>query len=76
MAAQGQKTGGGTRKPQQDAVSVVDEDLAIWAVRHGSDVKLPPIERMGRIGYFERAVRMVEGGINIGYRSTRFRTID
>jgi hypothetical protein len=48
----------------------MDEDLAIWTVRHGSDVKLPPIERMGRIGHFERAVRVVEGGINIGYCST------
>jgi hypothetical protein len=48
----------------------VDEDLAIWAVCHGSDVKLPPIERMGRICHYERAVRVVEGGINIGYRST------
>jgi len=52
----------------------MDEDLAIWAVCHGSDVKPPPIERMGRIRYFERAIRVVEGGINIGYRSTASRT--
>src|SRR5580692_7421316 len=39
----------------------MDEDLAIWAVCHGSDVKPPPIERMGRIRYFERAIRVVEG---------------
>jgi hypothetical protein len=73
MAAQGQKTGGSTRQAQHDAVAVVDEDVAIRAVCRGNDVKLPPIEGMGRIGYFQRVIWVVEGGINTGYRSTAFR---
>jgi hypothetical protein len=40
------------------------------------DFKLPTIERMGGIGYLDddrsiaATVWVVEGGINIGYRST------
>jgi hypothetical protein len=36
---------------------------------------MPAIERMSGIGHFEAiagASRVVEGGINIGYRSTRW----
>ena len=57
-----------------DAVAIVDENMTVGIVRSGNDFKLPPIERMGRIGYFEneraRAIWVVEGGSNIGYRST------
>ena len=55
--------------------------MAVSMMGRGDDVKLPAIERMGRIGYLEYcqvaaiAVWVVEGGINIRYRSTRFRTI-
>jgi hypothetical protein len=34
---------------------------------------MPAIERVGRIGHFKviaGVIRVVEGGINIGYRST------
>jgi hypothetical protein len=77
---QAQKTGGGAGQPQHDAVAVTNENMAIGMVRgtlrRGDDFKLPAIERMGRIGHLEggnaivRAVRVVEGGINIRYRST------
>jgi hypothetical protein len=43
----------------------------------GDDVKLPAMERMGRIGHFKviaGSTRVVEGGINSRYRSTAFRT--
>jgi hypothetical protein len=36
---------------------------------------MPAIEGVGRIGHFEAiagAIRVVEGGINIGYRTTRW----
>jgi len=54
--------------------------MAIGMVRGGDDFKLPAIERMGGIGYLEyrqvtvATVWVVEGGINIGYRSTRLIT--
>jgi len=51
--------------------------VAVRVARRTDDFKLPAIERMGRIGYFEEvagAIRVVEGGINIGYRSTASRT--
>jgi hypothetical protein len=50
--------------------------VAVSGVRRGNDFKLPAIEGMGRIGHFKHceaiagAIRVVEGGINIGYRST------
>jgi hypothetical protein len=50
--------------------------MTIGRVRRGGNFKLPAIERMGGIGYLKRyaaiagAVRVVERGINIGYRST------
>jgi hypothetical protein len=50
--------------------------MTVWAVRRGDDFKLPAIERMGRIGYLDSrvtiagVVRVVERGINTGYRST------
>jgi hypothetical protein len=47
--------------------------VAVGIAGRGDDVKLPAIERMGSIGHFEvdaGAIRVVEGGINIGYRST------
>jgi hypothetical protein len=49
-------------------------------LRRGDDFKLPTIKRMGGIGHLEKGntvvgpVRVVEGGINTGYRSTAFRT--
>lgn len=54
--------------------------MAVALVAGGNDFKLPAMEGMGRIGYLEYArgvvttFRVVEGGINIGYRSTAFRT--
>jgi hypothetical protein len=50
--------------------------MAVWIAGCGDDFKLPAIERMGRIGHFEEvagAIRVMEGGINIGYRSTASR---
>jgi hypothetical protein len=47
--------------------------VAVGIAGRGDDVKLPAIERMGRIGHFQvsaGAIRVVERGINIGYRST------
>jgi hypothetical protein len=50
--------------------------MTVWMVRRGDNFKLPAIERMGGIGYLERcaaiagAVRVVERGINTGYRLT------
>jgi hypothetical protein len=76
IAVQAQKIGGGTRQSQHNAVAIADENMTVWAVRRGDDFKLPTIEGMGGIGYLKRyeaiaaAVRVVERGINIGYRST------
>ncbi|MFI5118665.1 MAG: hypothetical protein ACHP8B_18410 [Terriglobales bacterium] len=70
---QGQKTGGSTRQAQHDAVAIADENMAVWMAGGGDNLELPAIEGVGRIGHFEaiaRVIRMVEGGINIGYRST------
>jgi hypothetical protein len=39
---------------------------------------MPAIEGVGRIGHFDAAagaIRVVEGGINIGYRSTLWITL-
>jgi hypothetical protein len=50
-------------------------------LRRGDDFKLPAIKRMGGIGHLEKGntvlghVRVVEGGINTGYRSIRSRKI-
>ena len=52
--------------------------MTVWAVRRGDDFKLPAIERMGGIGYLDRCaviagtLRVVERGINTGYRSGRW----
>ena len=51
--------------------------MAIWMAGSGDKLELPAIEGVGRIGHFEAivgAIRVVEGGINIGYRSTVSRT--
>jgi hypothetical protein len=80
IAVQAQKTGGGTRQSQHDAIAIADENMTVWIVGRADDFKLPAIERMGGIGHLERcaaiadAVRVVEGGINIGYPSTASRT--
>jgi hypothetical protein len=77
IAAQGQKTGGSTRKAQHNAVAILDEDVAVWIVRCGDEFELPAVKGMGRIGHFKAiagAIRVVEGGINIGYRLTASRT--
>jgi len=74
---QGQKVGGSTRKAQNNAVAIVDQNLAVWVACRRDNFKLAAIEGMGRIGHFEAiaaASRVVEGSINIGYRSTAFRT--
>jgi hypothetical protein len=76
IVVQAQKIGGGTRQSQHDAVAIVDENMTVWRVRRGDNFKLPAIKRMGGISYLERcavvagAVRVVERGINTGYRST------
>jgi len=50
--------------------------MALGIVSGRDDLKLPTIERMGGIGYLEYrlicacTIRVVERGINIGYRST------
>jgi hypothetical protein len=49
--------------------------MAIWMAGGRDKLELPAIEGVGRIGHFEaiaRPSRVVEGGINIGYRSTRW----
>ena len=49
--------------------------MALGIVSGRDDFKLPTIERMGGIGYLDddrsiaATVWVVEGGINIGYRS-------
>jgi hypothetical protein len=51
----------------------VDEDVAVWMVRCGDKLELPAVERVGRIGHFKaiaEVIRVVEGGINTGYRLT------
>jgi hypothetical protein len=51
--------------------------MAVWMAGCGDDFKLPTIEGMGRIGHFKAiagAIWVVDRGINIGYRSTAFRT--
>jgi hypothetical protein len=53
--------------------------MAVGTVGDRNNFKLPAMERMERIGYLDNdhstvgAVWVVEGGINIGYCSTRFR---
>jgi hypothetical protein len=47
--------------------------MAVWMTGGGDKLELPAIERVGRIGHFEvvaGAIRVVEGGISIGYRLT------
>jgi hypothetical protein len=50
--------------------------MALGIVSGRDDFKVPTIERMGGIGYLDddrsiaATVWVVEGGINIGYRST------
>ncbi len=49
--------------------------MAVWMAGSGDKLELPAIEGVGRIGHFEAiagAIRVVDGGINIGYRSTRW----
>ena len=54
--------------------------MAVGIARGGNDFKLSAIERMGEIGYLDYrkvitpTIRVVEGGIHIGYRSTAFLT--
>ncbi len=46
--------------------------MAIWIVRRRDNLEMPAIEGVGRIGHFEAiagTIRVVEGGINIRYRS-------
>src|SRR5438309_4450994 len=77
IAVQGQKTGGSTRQAQHDAVAIADENVAIWIACRRDNLELSTIEGVGRIGHCDAAagaIRVVEGGINIGYRSTTFRT--
>ena len=71
--SQAQKTGGGTRKTQHDAIAITNQNMTVSGPCQTEDLKLPPIQRMGRIGHFQaiaEVVRVVDGGINIGYRST------
>jgi len=73
VAAQGQKVGGRTRKAQHDAVAIADENVTVWVACCGDNLEMPAIKGMGRIGHFEviaGVIRVVEGGIKIGYRST------
>jgi hypothetical protein len=73
--AQGQKAGSGPGETQDNAVAVSDEDMAIGIPCPGEEFKPAAMERMGRIGYFEKGagtIRVVEGGIDIGYRLTRW----
>jgi hypothetical protein len=47
--------------------------VAVWIAGGGDKLKLPAKEGVGRISHFEAiagSIRVVEGGINIGYRST------
>ena len=72
---QGQKIGGDTRQAQHDAVAIADQNVAVRTASGRENLKMAAIERMGRIGHFETIAgtfRVVEGGINIGYRSTRW----
>ena len=46
--------------------------MAVWMAGSGDKLELPAKERVGRIGHLEaiaRTIRVVDGGINIGYRS-------
>jgi hypothetical protein len=72
VASQCQKIGSSPWQAQHDAVAVANEDVAIGIARRGDNFKLATIERVGRINHFKaiRTIRVVEGGINIGYRST------
>src|SRR5437879_733564 len=75
IAVQGQKTGGSTRQAQHDAVAIPDENVAIWVACRRDNLELPAIESLGWIGHFQAiaaAIRVVDGGINIGYRTTRW----
>lgn len=77
VVPQAQKTGGGTRQTQHDAIAIANQNMAVGGPCQSEDFKLPPIERMGGIGHFQpiaAVVRVVERGINIGYRSTASRT--
>jgi hypothetical protein len=51
--------------------------MAFWVACCRDDLELSAIEGMGRIGHLEAIagdIRVVDGGINIGYRSTAYRT--
>src|SRR5262249_4437453 len=72
VAGQDQEIGCSTRQAEYDAGTVANEDVAVWIARRGDDFKLAAIQRMGRIGHFKATANIwvVEGGINIAYRST------
>ena len=49
--------------------------MAIWVACRRDNLELPAIESLGWIGHFQAiaaAIRVVDGGINIGYRTTRW----
>jgi hypothetical protein len=51
--------------------------MAVWMAGGRDKLELPAIEGVGRIGHFEAiggAIRVVDRGINTGYRSTASRT--
>jgi hypothetical protein len=54
IAVQAQKTGGGTRQAQHNAIAIADENMPVWIVDRGDDFELPTKERMGGIGYLEK----------------------
>jgi hypothetical protein len=50
--------------------------MAVWVACCRDNLEMPAIEGVARIGHFEAiagVIRVVEGGINIGYRSTASR---
>lgn len=78
-------TRGLTWKAQHDAIAIPHEEvsLAVVPARRRGQLKDSPVERMCRISHSDAStavdstagiVRVLEGSINNGYRSTIFRT--
>jgi hypothetical protein len=86
--SEARKIGNLAGKPQQNVAAIPDEQvrIATATTRFRMHLKPPPTERMGRFGHFHptaaglvvlgaSVVRVVEGGINRGFRSTRSLTM-
>src|SRR5262249_21908009 len=73
VSPEGQQAGGGPRNAQHNAVAIPDENVTVRVACRGNHLELSAIKGVDRVRHrdvISRAVWVVEGGINIAYRST------